>query len=287
MKFIPGGSAANIASNLSMLSIKGIYIGVIGNDFSATICLDDLKKRNVDVSNVIQTDKDSTAFSVILKTEWGRDRSILAYKGANNLIKPSDIKEEVFKNIDGFAWTSITSENGCEAINKAITLTKKVGKKVFAAPSMSIIKHNPEWAKILISKSNVVSFNKEEASEFTKKSSTIDILNKIYNMGVEIVSITDGANGSTVFDGNQMIRTNIFKTSIKDTTGAGDAFMSGIIVSLFMGFSLPKLCKIATAMSALECSEIGVREGIPNNISALEDFINKNEVEQTISKINI
>lgn len=287
IKFVPGGSATNIAADISMIGMKGIYIGVIGKDFSASICLDDLKQRNVDVSNVIQTDEDSTAFSLILKTEWGRDRSILAYKGANNLITPINVKEEIFNDIDGFAWTSLTSESGCKAIDKAIDLTKNAGKKVFAAPSMSIIKNNPQWAKKLISKSNVVSFNKEEASEFTNKLSTIDILIDIHKMGVDLISITDGANGSTVFDGNEMIRTNIFNTPVEDTTGAGDAFMSGIIISLFMGFSLPKLCKIATAMSALECSDTGVREGIPNNVKALEEFIEKNQVEQTISKINI
>lgn len=287
IKFVPGGSATNIAADVSMIGMKGIYIGVIGKDFSASICLDDLKKRNVDVSNVIQTDEDSTAFSLILKTEWGRDRSILAYKGANNLITPVNVKEEIFKDINGFAWTSLTSESGCKAIDKAIDLTKSAGKKVFAAPSMSIIKNNPQWAKKLIEKSDVVSFNKEEASEFTNKLSTIDILNDIHRMGVDLISITDGANGSTIFDGNEMIRTNIFNTPIKDTTGAGDAFMSGIIISLFLGFSLPKLCKIATAMSALECSDTGVREGIPHNVRTLEEFIEKNQVEQTISKINI
>jgi len=270
-----------------MIGMKGIYLGVLGKDFSSMICLDDMRKRNTDVSNVIHTEEDTTAFSLILKTEWGKDRSILAYKGANNLITPEDVKEELFKDIDGFAWTSLTSENGCQAIQKAITLTKDRGKKVFAAPSVSIIKNNPDWAKKLISQSNVLSFNKEEAEELTGKLSIIDIVNDIHDMGVEIVSITDGDNGSTVFDGEQMVRTNIFKTPVEDTTGAGDAFMSGIIISLFLGLSLTKLCKIATAMSALEASETGVREGTPNSIKALEEFIEKNEVAQTISKINI
>ena len=47
-----------------MLGLNAVYIGILGNDFSATICLDDLKKRGVDLSQVIQTDEDSTALSV-------------------------------------------------------------------------------------------------------------------------------------------------------------------------------------------------------------------------------
>ena len=99
VKFVPGGSGANIAANCSMLGLNSAYIGVMGNDFSADICLDDLKKRGVDLSQVIQTDEDCTAVSIILRTQWGKDRSILAYKGANNLLKPSDVKDEFFKNI--------------------------------------------------------------------------------------------------------------------------------------------------------------------------------------------
>ncbi len=140
VRFVPGGSAANIAANCAMLGLKSTYIGIIGNDFSANICLNDLGKRGVDLSNIIQTDEDSTALSVILRTEWGKDRSILAYKGANNLLNPSDVKEELFENIKAFAWTSLTSENGCRAIEKAITLTKDNNAKIYAAPSMSIIK---------------------------------------------------------------------------------------------------------------------------------------------------
>ncbi|MBY9004939.1 MAG: carbohydrate kinase family protein, partial [Candidatus Lokiarchaeota archaeon] len=192
IRFFPGGSGANIASNCAMLGFNAIYIGVVGKDFSAQICIDDLKKRGVDLSHLRQTDEDCTAFSVILKTEWGKDRSILAYKGANNLLNPEDVKEDLFKDISAFAWTSLTSEIGCQAIEKAITLTKNNGGLVFAAPSMSIIKNNSKWAKILIANSNVVSMNAEEAEEFTHESDRFYAAKKIHEMGPGLVSITDG-----------------------------------------------------------------------------------------------
>ena len=66
MRFVPGGSGANIAADCAMLGLKSTYIGVLGNDFSAQICLEDLKKRGVDTSNIKQTDEDKTAFSLIV-----------------------------------------------------------------------------------------------------------------------------------------------------------------------------------------------------------------------------
>jgi len=283
--FVPGGSAANIASNCSMLGLNSAYIGILGKDFSANICLDDMKKRGVDLSNVIQTDDDCTAFSVILKTEWGKDRSILAYKGANNLLKPEDVKSEIFQGIKAFAWTSLTTESGCKAIEKALKLTLENNGKVFAAPSMSIIKNNPHWAKILISNSDVVSLNKDEAQEFTEETDTVPMIHKFLDMGVKLISITDGPNGSIISDGQTIVNSSIYEGPVEDTTGAGDAFLSGLLISQLNGFTLEKSSKMATAMSYLESKEIGVREGLPNSLLELEDFINSNSIKQIVSKI--
>ena len=285
VRFVPGGSAANIAANCAMLGLKSTYIGILGNDFSANICLDDLSKRGVDLSNIIQTDEDGTALSVILRTEWGKDRSILAYKGANNLLNPSDVKEELFENIKAFAWTSLTSENGCRAIEKAITLTKDNNGKIYAAPSMSIIKNNPNWAKKLISNSNIVSLNKEEAKEFTGEQDTLHMIHHFLDLGLDLISITDGPNGSIISDGKQIINSSVYQGDVEDTTGAGDAFLTGILISNLNNFDLTKTSKMATAMSFLECKEIGVREGLPNSLQELESFINNNVIKQVISKI--
>ena len=250
--FVPGGSGANIAADCAMLGITSTYIGVIGKDFSAQICLEDLKHRNVDIAHIYQTNEDNTAFSVILKTEWGKDRSILAYKGANNLLTPEHVKEELFTNIKAFAWSSLTSDNGCRAIEKAITLTKDKGGLVFAAPSLSILKNNPKWAKILITNSDVVSMNAEEAEEFTKESERYYAIKKIIDLGPKLVSITDGARGSLVSDGQKIIKSGIYKVNVKDTTDAGDAFLSGLILSKLNEYPLEKMTQISTAMSSLE-----------------------------------
>jgi sugar/nucleoside kinase (ribokinase family) len=286
VRFVPGGSGANIAANSSMLGLKSAFIGVMGNDFSAEICLTDLKKRGVDLSQVIQTDKDCTALSIILRTQWGKDRSILAYKGANNLLKPSDVKEEFFNNIKAFAWTSLTTDESCKAIEKAITLTKNKGGMVFAAPSMSIIKNAPEWAKILISNSDVVSMNLEEAQEFTGEAKKSLMIKNFLDLGIKLISITDGPNGSIISDGKTMINSGVYSVGkVEDTTGAGDAFLAGILISSLNNYTLEKTSKMATAMSFLECKEVGVREGLPNSLLELEDFINNNTIKQVISEI--
>jgi hypothetical protein len=50
-------------------------------------------------------------------------------------------------------------------------------------------------------------------------------------------------------------------------------------------FSLENTSKMATAMSYLECLEVGVREGLPTSLQELETFINDNAIKQVISEI--
>ncbi|KKM94343.1 hypothetical protein LCGC14_1199230 [marine sediment metagenome] len=288
VNFVPGGSGANIASDCAMLGLNTAYIGVIGKDFSAGGILEDMKNRGVNLSNIIQTDEDVTAFSLILRTDWGKDRSILAYKGANNLLKPEHVKEEIFENAKTFAWTSLTSDSACQAIEKAINITKNNGGIVFAAPSMSIIKNAPKWAKLLLSKSDIISINYEEAQEFTGENKKTLMLNIFLDMGARLISITDGANGSIISDGETIINSGTFSNPdfpVQDTTGAGDAFLSGLLISTLNNFDIKKASKIASAMASLECREVGVREGLPHSLSELDNFIYTNEINQVISKI--
>ncbi|MFO7796278.1 MAG: carbohydrate kinase family protein [Promethearchaeati archaeon] len=285
VRFFPGGSAANIASDCAMMNIKSSYIGMIGTDFSAKMCLDDMKSRGVNISHVNQTEKDKTAFSVILKTNWGKDRSILAYKGANDLISPTDINEDLFKKIQAFAWTSLTKENSCKAVDKCIDLTKENGGKVFAAPSMSIIKNNEKWAEKLISKSDVLSLNKEEAQAFTNIEETVHIIKELMDKSLDLVSITNGSNGSVLSDGKNIINNGVYDISIKDMTGAGDAFMSGIIFSHLNNYDLEKTSKFASAIASFEAMKTGVREGIPKDLNKINKFIEENTLEQVISEL--
>jgi len=285
VRFVPGGSATNISCNCAMLGLKSTYIGVLGNDFSAQICMKDMEKRGVDLSNIKKTDQDNTAFSIILKTEWGKDRSILAYKGANDLLTTEDIYEELFDNVKVFAWTSLTKENSCKAIDKAIKITKNNSGHIFAAPSMSIIKNNEKWAKILISQSDVVSLNKEEAKEFTNKEDIGKIISHFADLGLKIIAITDGSNGSYVSDGETIIRSDVYDGKVEDTTGAGDAFLTGLLVSYLRNTPLQKMAKVATSMGYLESQEVGVREGVPNSYEDLEEFVESHALNQNISKI--
>ncbi len=283
VKFHPGGSAANTTCNLSHIGLKTAFIGGIGNDMNGKSCLEDMKNHGVDVSGVSVFDEDTTAISVILLTPWGKDSSILAYKGANNLFSEKQIPEDKLLSTRCFVWTSLTSDDGIKAIKKCIDLTKSVNGMIAGAPSISIIKNRPEEAMSLLKECDVTSMNEEELSALTNEQDVIKGMKKLFDWGLKIVNITFGKEGQWLSDGKLMIKTKPPKVFVEDTTGAGDATMSGIIYGLLENRTLQETAQIASALSAMEIEAPGVRVGTPLKYSELEEFMKRNNVIQDVN----
>ena len=49
-----------------------------------------------------------------------------------------------------------------------------------------------------------------------------------------------------------------------DTTGAGDAFRTGLLYGLLHGMDVKDSAKCANAVAALKCRAVGAQEGLPN-----------------------
>ncbi|MCE7742432.1 MAG: carbohydrate kinase family protein [Candidatus Heimdallarchaeota archaeon] len=280
VKFFPGGSAANVACNLANIGFKSAFIGGVGDDMNGNACLEDMKNHKVDVTGVKIFKEESTAISIILITPWGKDRSILAYKGANNLFTQEDIVEDMLLSTKCFVWTSLTSDNGIGAIEKCIKLTKSTGGLIVGAPSISIIKNRLEDTTNLMKNSEIASMNEEELMALTGEKNILKGMKVLFGWGIRIVNITFGKEGQWLSDGKTLIKTRAPKTFLEDTTGAGDATLSGIIYGVLKKKSLQETSKLAAALSAMEIEATGVRVGMPIQLSELENFMNKHEIIQ-------
>ena len=275
-----GGSAANISVNTSRFGLKTAYIGKLGDDLFGNVSKGFLEDIGVDTSSLIMSENYPTGVSVILITPYAKDRSILAHKGANDYLKPTDINKEHLKRYKNLQWSSLTSKFGENSIDKCIDIVKNQnGGLIFACPSNSILKNNLEGAKKLVRKSNLLTLNKDELKLLTGKESPKEGIKAAIDMGPKIVACTLGNKGSLLSDGKEIVSANIFEVDVKDTTGAGDAFASGLIWSFLQGKTLKEMIEYSTAISSLECTVRGVHDGIPDDMGEIESFIEKNELE--------
>lgn len=96
-------------------------------------------------------------------------------------------------------------------------------------------------------------------------------LNQKY--GCYLVSMTQGSRGALAFVEGEFIASSAFRPPvIKDTTGAGDAFRAGFIYGLCKGLSIEDTMRTANAVAALQCREMGARDGLPTE-AELQQFL--------------
>ena len=90
-----GSSSAIFACGAARLGLKVAFIGVCGEDVFGRFMLEEMQKREVDVSNVIVRKDGQTGLSVILSS--GVDRAILTHLGLIAALQASDIPDALLR----------------------------------------------------------------------------------------------------------------------------------------------------------------------------------------------
>jgi ribokinase len=92
----------------------------------------------------------------------------------------------------------------------------------------------------------------------------------VLELGPRIFCETVGAEGcytvAAPFDGRpgESFHTPAFEVDVVDTTGAGDVFHGAYIVGLLHGWTPRQCAQFSTAVSAIKCTKLGGRAGIPS-----------------------
>ncbi|MGD8744026.1 MAG: carbohydrate kinase family protein, partial [Candidatus Woesebacteria bacterium] len=97
-----------------------------------------------------------------------------------------------------------------------------------------------------------------EGSEGKEK----ELLRKVCAMGPKVSIVTDGVNGSFVFDGEKFYKAGVLPVDSYERTGAGDAFGSGCISALIKGKDFREALLWGTVNSASVIGYAGAQRGL-------------------------
>jgi sugar/nucleoside kinase (ribokinase family) len=100
-------------------------------------------------------------------------------------------------------------------------------------------------------------------ASLTGRSDIWDAGKAMLDRGPSIVVQTEGEDGSYTTTAGASFHTPAFKVDVIDTTGAGDVFHGAYLVGMLHGWNLEAVATFATAVSAIECTKLGGRAGIP------------------------
>jgi len=100
-------------------------------------------------------------------------------------------------------------------------------------------------------------------------------LRALHELGPKEVIITLGSKGSIGLSGKEINLQKAFPIDAVDTTGAGDVYHGAYIYGLLQGWDIQKCMRFASAASAIKCTQIGARKGIPG-LKEIKEFMREN-----------
>jgi len=98
-------------------------------------------------------------------------------------------------------------------------------------------------------------------------------------LGAGVVIITLGSKGCAVAEEKDSYMLPAFKVDAVDTTGAGDAFHGGFVFALSQGWNMKENACFASAVSALKCTRLGGRAGLPTLLQVQQFMETYKEIE--------
>ncbi|KMM37285.1 aminoimidazole riboside kinase [Guptibacillus hwajinpoensis] len=287
----PGGAPANVSVGLARLGVKSTFLGKVGDDVLGRFLQDTLKNYGVDVSTLILTESARTGVVFVTNAENG-ERSFDFYinPSADRFLNAEEISGELFAHhrILHFGSISMISEPSRSATKKAVETAKEKGMLVSYDPNLRLgLWESEERAKetivSMLSEADILKLSEEELTFITGEENVEAGIKKLAHYKIPVIFITMGGEGSLVFTPDYSLRVPAMKVKAVDTTGAGDAFVSGILhgfneyegsLSELTREELESMTQFASVSGALAAATKGAMTALPTK-AEVEDILMK------------
>ena len=117
----------------------------------------------------------------------------------------------------------------------------------------------------LLALTDILIPSEEFAIGHTGEKTAEDAAKKLYETyKPEVVVVTQGKKGGIIFDGNEVKEYPAFLVEAVDSNGSGDVFHGAFAFAVSSGYNYYKACVFSSAVSALKCTKLGARKGVPS-----------------------
>lgn len=276
----PGGAPANVAVGLARLGAKSTFLGKVGDDVLGHFMKKTLDDYGVATSHMKFTKETRTGVVFVTLGEGG-ERSFEFYinPSADRFLKKNEVDEALFENHNllHFGSISLISEPAKSATKQAVKYAKDKGLIVSYDPNLRLSlweneTHAKEEIKSMLGQADVLKISEEELEFITGETDILAGVKKLAHYEIPVIFITLGAEGSYIFAQGEHLQAEAMKVNAVDTTGAGDAFVSGILhqlheaekpVSELTLGELEQMTRFAAVSGGLAASKKGAMTALP------------------------
>lgn len=242
-----GGTAGNIAYNLSLLGERPTILANVGKDFGEYGKW--LTKNKIDLSQVKVFPKEQTASAYII-TDKADNQIAGFFPGA--MFKTVSSSSRIPKS----KLAIVSPQNPADMIKLPEIFRKKKIDYIFD-PGQQVTSLSGAQLKKAIKGAKVLIGNDYEISLVKKKTnwSETTILKQC-----EILVTTLGSKGSVIRQGKKVYKIKPAKPkNTSDPTGAGDAYRAGLIKGLLENWPLEKIGRFAGLVSVYTVEKCGTQ----------------------------
>jgi fructokinase len=232
-----GGATVNVAAGISRLGASSAFITVTGDDTTSEFVREELQKEGVDLS-FAKRENDKRVSGVYIHLAEDNDRIFHTYidETPDIQVEPSDLPTEAFENASVFHICSGTLFHltALQTTREAVRLAKKFGVPLSFDANIRPLRWDSEalcreTILSFVEDTNMLKLTEEELFFLTETDTLEDGITKLIPYQIPVILVTAGELGTfAVIDGS-MTHVGVEPVVPVDTTGAGDAFIAGIL----------------------------------------------------------
>lgn len=251
-KMFPGGNAVNVAVFASRLGADAAYLGVLGDDDAGALVLKSLRQEGVqtDLARVVPGDNAYAEVSLV-----DADRVFIGSDRGVAMFDPTTEQLDAMADFD----VVHTAYSGSLAPHTARMAERTLVSFDFGG------RFTRESAWPLLPDLYLATFS---ASEMSAEEARL-LAEEAVAAGAEHVLATRGGDGAFLASAGGVLHQDADQVVIRDTLGAGDAFIASVLVGLLSRRGMEETLASASAHAAQVCMDYGAfGHGVPTKTAA-------------------
>ncbi|ASA54775.1 aminoimidazole riboside kinase [Vibrio gazogenes] len=234
----PGGAPANVAVAIARLGGESAFFGRVGFDPMGKFMRQVLAEESVNTDYLLLDKAQRTSTVVVDLDDHGeRSFTFMVKPSADQFLIPDDIPQFQQNEWLHVCSIALANEPSRSSTLAAIQQIKQAGGSFSFDPNLrEEVWSNPEemipTVMQVVYQADVVKFSAEELTLLTGTETIEDGLQTLAKFSIPLIVITLGAEGTLIVSQGEQIKVPSRPVDVVDTTGAGDAFVGGMLCRL-------------------------------------------------------
>lgn len=268
-----GGSGANIAAGIVKLGGAATLLTTVSDDAVGRFVLRELDRYGVSRAHIRMVKGEARTSLAVVETRNENCQSVIYRNGAADFtLAPADVASIPYET---FGALIVTGTALAVEPSRAAALLAMASARAAHVPVILDVDYRPySWASAAeaertchdaAQRADIVIGNDLEFDVMSGGAGGRDLARRLAVHGTTVI-YKMGEKGAVSFANGQSFETPVFAVTALKPTGAGDAFMAGVVTGLAEGLGLAAAVSRGAAAAAITVTRVGCAPASPTAI---------------------